>query len=182
MVWAALTGSYETLVPVRRWSTNTGVWAIADVSVAPCPFYREVNVRRLVAVAGVALALSVVSVAIAAPPGAVRGAFSLGTLAKWDERAPYIKGTQVWCAWRGSNVIVNVRVHNSSVETLKVWVKPRYWIARGSEHGSGFTAGDEYTIRGGGSRIILLDAGKPKGTPRGAKIGRCAPYAFTIGN
>jgi hypothetical protein len=66
------------------------------------------------------------------------------------------------------------------VETITATVKPRYYIARGSEHGSSFTAGDDIELVGGRTKSVFLDAGSPENTPNGARIGRCAPYLYLI--
>ena len=76
--------------------------------------------------------------------------------------------------------MVHVTLRNSSVETITATVKPRYYIARGSEHGSSFLAGKDFKIRGGRSVSALMDAGKPKNTPTGARIARCAPYLYLV--
>ena len=125
------------------------------------------------------VALSTVS-AWAQSTGRVRGSFSIGTLASFDDKAKYIHGSNVWCAWRGSHVLVHVTLRNSSVETIKATVKPRYYIARGSEHGSSFLAGKDYKIVGGRTVSALMDAGRPEGTPTAARIGRCAPYLYLV--
>jgi hypothetical protein len=112
--------------------------------------------------------------------GRVGGSFTTGSLASLDDKAHYISGSNVWCTWRGAHVIVHVSLHNHSVETITATVKPRHYIARGSEHGSSFTAGQDFTIGGGKSVSALIDAGSPKNTPTGASIGRCAPYLYLV--
>jgi len=112
--------------------------------------------------------------------GRVGGSFSVGTLASFDDKAKYIRGSNVWCAWRGSHVMVHVTLRNSSIETITATVKPRYYIARGSEHGSSFLAGKDFKLAGGKTRSALIDAGSPKNTPTGARIARCAPYLYLV--
>jgi hypothetical protein len=112
----------------------------------------------------------------------VRGAFSIGDLASFDDLSQYIRGTNVWCAWKSSHVMVHVTLRNTSVERIKATVKPRYYIARGGEHGSGFLGAKDFTLASGQSRSVLIDAGKPEGTPTGARIGRCAPYLYLVDN
>lgn len=41
-------------------------------------------------------------------------------------------------------------------------------------------APEDFTLRGGESRAITIDAGRPEGTPRGSRIGRCAPYLYLV--
>ena len=77
-------------------------------------------------------------------------------------------------------MLAHLTLHNWSVETITATVKPRYFIARGSEHGSSFTAGEDFKLRGGGVRSVLMDAGHPKGTPSGSRISRCAPYLYLV--
>ena len=84
----------------------------------------------LTAIVGVLAA----SASASASAGRVGGSFSTGSLAGLDDKAEYISGSQVWCQWRGNHVTVHVKLHNSSVETITATVKPRYYIARGSEH------------------------------------------------
>jgi hypothetical protein len=112
--------------------------------------------------------------------GRVYGSFGAGTLASFDDRARYISGSNVWCAWRRPHVIVHVSLHNSSVETITATVKPRYYIARGSEHGSGFTSGQDFRLVGGKTVSALMDAGSPQNTPAGARIGSCDPYLYLV--
>jgi hypothetical protein len=112
--------------------------------------------------------------------GRVAGSFSIGTLVSFDDKAQYIQGSKVWCAWHGTHVIVHVTLHNTSVETITATVKPRYYIARGSEHGSSFTSGVDFKIDGGKTVSALIDAGAPKNTPTGARIGTCAPYLYLV--
>jgi hypothetical protein len=76
--------------------------------------------------------------------------------------------------------MVHVTLHNSSVEKIKATVKPRYYIARGSEHGSSFLAGKDFKLATGRTVSALMDAGKPEDTPTGARIGRCAPYLYLV--
>ena len=137
--------------------------------------------RKVVVAAALAAIVGVSAVSAWAHSEArVGGSFSTGTLASFDDKAKYIDGSHVWCAWRGSHVTVHVTLHNSSVETITATVKPRYYIDRGSEHGSSFTAGQDFKLVGGKTVSALLDAGKPENTPTGAKIGRCAPYLYLV--
>jgi hypothetical protein len=133
----------------------------------------------LVAAAVTVISVSAVS-ASAHATGRVAGSFSTGTLAGFDDKAKYIDGSDVWCVWRGNHVMVHVTLHNSSVETLTATVKPRYYIARGSEHGSSFLAGEDFKLVGGKTVSALIDAGKPKDTPQGARIGQCSPYLYLV--
>jgi hypothetical protein len=116
--------------------------------------------------------------ASASPP--VRGSFTVGSLASFDELAKFIKGSDVSCSWSGKHVVVRLVLTNRSVESIKATIKPRYYIARGSEHGSGFTSSRDFTLRGGQRRTVSIDAGSPEGTPTGARIGRCAPYLYLV--
>jgi hypothetical protein len=138
--------------------------------------------KFVIAAAVFALAIVAVSSAWASSQSAkrVRGKFIIGTLASFDDKSKYISGKDVWCAWRGSHVIVHVRLHNSSVEKITATVKPRYYIARGSEHGASFLAGQDFKLAGGKTVAALMDAGKPENTPTGARIGNCAPYLYLV--
>jgi hypothetical protein len=139
---------------------------------------------RKFVIAAAVLVLAVVAVSSASASAQstkrVRGSFGVGTLASFDDKAKYIRGSNVWCMWRGSHVMVHVTLHNSSVERITATVKPRYYIARGSEHGSSFLAGQDFKLAGGKTMSALIDAGKPEGTPTGARIGRCAPYLYWV--
>jgi hypothetical protein len=137
----------------------------------------------LLASAALAATLFGASSASGGPPsGAVRGSFSIGLLASGDELSQYITGSDVWCAWRGTHVVVHVTLKNSSVETISATVKPRYTIARGSEHGTSFLGAKDYTLKGGQSRPLTIDAGRPAGTPSGARIATCSPYLYLVGH
>lgn len=136
--------------------------------------------RFVIAVAAIAIVGVCSASAWAQSSARVGGSFGLGTLAGFDDKAKYISGSNVWCSWRGKHVIVHVTLRNSSVEKITATVKPRYYIARGSEHGSGFTAGEDIDLVGGKTKSVLLDAGSPQNTPTGARIGRCAPYLYLV--
>ena len=139
--------------------------------------------RKFVPVAAVVTAIvgfASASASAAQSGGRVGGSFSVGMLAKFDDKAKYIKGSNVWCTWRGSHVIVHVNLRNTSVETITATVKPRYYIARGSEHGSSFLAGKDFKLGGGRRVSALIDAGQPENTPTGARIGRCSPYLYLV--
>ena len=110
----------------------------------------------------------------------VTGSFSKGILAKYDDKGKFISGSNAWCEWRGSHVMVHVSLRNRSVETITATVKPKYVIANGSAHGDGFLAGEDFKLAGGKSVSALIDAGKPKGTPTGARIGSCVPYLYMV--
>ena len=113
------------------------------------------------------LAIVAVSSASASAQSANRvlGSFSVGSLASFDDKAKYTIGKNVWCTWRGSHVMVHVTLHNRSVERITATVKPRYHIARGSEHGSSFLSGKDFKLAGGRTISALLDAGRPEDTP-----------------
>jgi hypothetical protein len=144
-------------------------------------FYGDQEMRKFVVAVALTAIVGASSVsAWAQSTGRVGGSFGTGALASFDDKAQYIRGTNVWCAWRGSHVIVHVTLHNSSVETITATVKPRYYIARGSEHGSSFLAGQDFKLAGGKTVSTLMDAGHPKNTPTGARIGRCAPYLYLV--
>jgi hypothetical protein len=138
--------------------------------------------KFVIAAAVLVLAIVAVSSASASAQSTNRvpGSFGVGSLASFDDKAKYISGKNVWCAWRGSHVMVHVTLHNSSVEKIKATVKPRYYIARGSEHGSSFLAGKDFKLATGRTVSALMDAGKPEDTPTGARIGRCAPYLYLV--
>jgi hypothetical protein len=137
--------------------------------------------KKFVIAAAVAATVAVTTVsAWAQSNGRVRGSFSVGTLASFDDKSDYIHGSHVWCEWRASHVQVHVTLRNTSIETITATVKPRYYIARGSEHGSSFLAGKDFKIAGGRTISALIDAGSPENTPKGARIGRCAPYLYLV--
>jgi hypothetical protein len=138
--------------------------------------------RMFVVATALATVLGVFAASAWAMPGhtRVRGSFGVGVLAGFDDKAKYIHGSDVWCEWRGSHVFAHVTLHNSSVETITATVKPRYFIDRGSEHGSSFLAGKDFKIVGGKTVSVLMDAGRPENTPTGARIGRCAPYLYLV--
>lgn len=114
------------------------------------------------------------------PKGAVTGKFTIGILAQSDPLAKYIRSASTFCVWAKGHVMVHVNLKNTGAEHVTVNVKPRYFIARGGEHGSGFTSGKDYGFDGGEFRSLWVDAGAPKGVTVGAEISRCAPYLFTI--
>jgi hypothetical protein len=128
----------------------------------------------------VSVFIPVVEASAAQAAAPVRGSFSIGDLASFDDLSKFIRGSNVSCVWQGDRVVVRLTLRNTSIESIKATVKPRYYIARGSEHGSGFTSGKEFRLRGGHSLRVSIDAGSPEGTPRGAKIGRCAPYLYLV--
>jgi hypothetical protein len=132
---------------------------------------------RLLATVAIAL---VAVVCVSSALAATGGSFSKGIFAKYDDKAGYISGRNVWCAWSGNHVVVHVTLQNSSIETITATVKPRYYIARGGEHGSGFLSGVDFKLRGGATMSKTMDAGAPKGTPTGAAIARCAPYLYLV--
>jgi hypothetical protein len=137
--------------------------------------------RRLTTLAvTLVAAAALVAVAVAAPPGAVKGDFSQGLLASSDPLAKYISARDVWCAWKGNRVIVHLTVRNRSVERVEATIKPRYFIHNGGEHGSSFFGAKDFLINGGSSRSITIDAGSPKGTPARSRIGRCAPMLYLL--
>jgi hypothetical protein len=128
-----------------------------------------------------AAALLVVAVTTAAPPkGAVRGTFTVGILAQDNPLAKYMRWSNAFCVWAKDHVMVHVSAKNTGAEHVTASIKPRYFIARGGEHGSGLTSGKDYGFDGGEFRSLWIDAGKPKGVTPKAKIARCAPYLFSI--
>jgi hypothetical protein len=133
--------------------------------------------RALVLIAVVAIALPVA--ALAKPPrGAVRGTFTVGILAQSDQLSKYLKASAVWCVWRGGKVIVHVNLRNTAVEHVTATIKPRYFIRRGGEHGSG-GFGKDYGFDAGEFRSLWIEE-DPKGVPDKTPISRCAPYLFLI--
>jgi hypothetical protein len=137
--------------------------------------------KFVIAIALIAIVGSSCASALAAQSAKrVAGSFSKGFLAKYDDKGKYISGSNVWCAWRGSHVMVHVSLRNRSVETITATVKPKYVIANGGSHGDGFLAGKDFKLAGGKSVSALIDAGKPKNTPTGARIGRCVPYLYMV--
>jgi hypothetical protein len=135
---------------------------------------------RLLAVVSAALFLGTAATAEAKPRGAVPGKFTLGILTEGEQLARYMRASNVFCFWKKDHVIVHVNLKNGAVEHVTATVKPRYYIARGGEHGSGFTSSKDYGFDGGEFRTIFIDAGKPEGVPPGSKIARCAPYLYLI--
>ena len=135
--------------------------------------------RKLFAVAAVALAITSVAYA-AAPKGAVHGKFTIGALAATDPLAKYVKGTAVWCAWKKDHVIVHVNLKNGSAEHITASIEPAYDILRGSTHGAGITNLKNFGVDGGAFRSLWIDAGKPKGVAPHAVISRCHPSLFLV--
>src|SRR4051812_20210149 len=136
--------------------------------------------RMIVAALALSAAAVLVGTALAAPKGAVPGRFTVGLLAGSDQLSSYMKASNVWCVWKGDNVIVHVNMRNTGNEHVTATVKPRYTIARGGEHGSGFSSAEDYGFDGGEFRSLWIDAGSPKGVRIGAKIASCSPYLFLI--
>jgi hypothetical protein len=136
--------------------------------------------------AGAVLTVLVVSLglsvgALAKPPrGAVRGQFTVGILAKYQDLSKYMRWSNVWCVWRGDHIIVHVSAKNTSSEHVTASIKPRYYIARGGAHGDGLTSVQDKGFDAGEFRSLWLDAGKPKGVAAHTPISRCAPYLFMI--
>jgi hypothetical protein len=59
--------------------------------------------------AGLAISLALSVGALAKPPkGAIRGQFTIGILAKYDDMTKYMRWSNVWCVWRGDHIIVHV--------------------------------------------------------------------------
>jgi hypothetical protein len=133
----------------------------------------------VLAIVAVSLGLSVG--ALAKPPkGAVRGQFTIGILAKYDDLTKYMRWSNVWCVWRGDHVIVHVSAKNTSSEHVTATIKPRYYIARGGAHGDGLLSAQDKGFDAGEFRSLWLDAGNPKGVAAHTLISRCAPYLFSI--
>jgi len=125
--------------------------------------------------AGAALAHS-----LKPPKGAVRGTFTVGILAQGEPLTKYLRWSNVWCAWSRGGVIVHVNMRNTAAEHVTAHIKPRYYIARGGEHGSGLGSVEDYGFDSGEFRSLWIDAGKPKGVRIKTPISRCAPYLFLI--
>jgi hypothetical protein len=138
--------------------------------------------RRFLLASMVSLvALGVTATAsVAKPRGAVAGKFTIGILAQTDQLSKYLKASNVFCFWKKDHVMVHVNLKNRAVEHITATVKPRYFIARGGEHGSGFTSAKDFGFDAGEFRALFIDAGKPDGVPPGSTIGRCAPYLYLI--
>ncbi len=129
--------------------------------------------RALVCLVGLGLvvAASAAWAGVSAPPkGAVRGYFSTGFLASSDQLAQYQRGSNVWCAWRGDHVIVHVSLRNTSAEHVTNTIKPRYYIARGGEHGSSFMGAQDFDFNSGELRSLFIDAGHAKGISWGPRL------------
>jgi hypothetical protein len=137
--------------------------------------------RVAVAIGTLCLSCVVAAAATAAPPkGAVRGTFTHGFLASGNALARYMVAGNVWCVWKGDRVVVHVNLRNRSAEHVTATIKPRYFIRRGGEHGSGLTSAEDFGFDSGEFRSLWIDAGKPKGVTRRTPISRCAPYLFAI--
>jgi hypothetical protein len=136
--------------------------------------------RLAVAVVISAISLMLLGAAVAAPPGAVRGSFSKGVLASYDDMSPYISGSDAWCKWSANGVMVHVTIRNRSVERVKVYLKPRYYLRNGGEHGSSFLGAQDFTINARSSRSVLMNAGTPDGVSGRVPIRKCAPMLYLI--
>jgi hypothetical protein len=134
----------------------------------------------LAAAVGVVTAGTIEAAILKPPKGAVRGSFSKGILAETEALARYLKASNIWCAWRGDNVIVHVSLKNTAAEHVTATIKPRYFIQRGGEHGSGLTSAKDYGFDAGEFRSLWIDAGEPEGVKAKTPISRCAPYLFLI--
>jgi hypothetical protein len=131
--------------------------------------------------AALALALLLAVDVLAAPPrGAIRGTFTIGSLAQGDQLTRYMRWSNVWCVWRGDHVIVHASAKNTAAEHVTASIKPRYYIRRGGAHGDGLSSVQDKGFDAGEFRSLWLDAGKPKGVPAHTPISRCAPYLFLI--
>jgi hypothetical protein len=135
--------------------------------------------RRISILVAVIAALALTTAVAALPPkGAVRGTFTIGILAEGSPLLRYVRFSNVFCVWVRDHVFVHVTIRNSGAEQVTLEIVPRYFIARGGEHGS--SLGGHESVKVGRFRSAWIDAEKPKGTPRGARISRCAPYLFSI--
>lgn len=112
------------------------------------------------------------------PPGAVSGTLDkdcgfggcTSTVAE-DQ----LSATNVWCRWRGADVLVHLHLVNGANAHVTARIVPRYEIEDGGVHGDSFGSDRAVEVNAAASRIVTLDAGHPEGVPNGTSISKCDP-------
>jgi hypothetical protein len=127
------------------------------------------------------LALMAASFASASGPitGKIRGTFHRDCLLCDGDLKPYIKTTNVWCAWQDGKVLIHVTMRNKAVEHVTVNWHPSYKIAGGGAHGEGLTSVQSSGFDPGELRQLTIKQ-DPKGVPDNSRISVCKPSFSTI--
>jgi hypothetical protein len=119
-----------------------------------------------------------------APLGAVAGTWDAeceaGFLDECESKdgAKAISASDIWCVWRGDDVIVHAVLHNSFGARLRVGIVPRYRILNGEQHGTSFGSDVSQKIDASGSQSYDVNAGHPTGVPAGSTISSCNPKLY----
>jgi len=86
----------------------------------------------------------------------------------------YVRTSGAWCGWSGGEVVVHVRMRNTSAEHLTVDWHPSYVIENGGEHGAGLSSLQSDGFDAGETRDLLARQ-SPKGVAAGSPIETCKP-------
>ena len=99
---------------------------------------------------------------------------SLGSCAS-DLARDNLRSSDVWCMWRGNNVVVHLRLANTLNAHVTASIVPRYDIENGGTHGDSFGSDQDVQIDAASATEATLNAGSPEGVPPGTKISMCWP-------
>lgn len=87
--------------------------------------------------------------------------------------------SEVWCGWKGSDVVVHAVFTNSYGAGVKLDITPAYSLADAGDHGDASSITEE--VPAGKTVTWLGDAGSPAGSPApGTPITSCAPSINSV--
>jgi len=106
--------------------------------------------------------------------GRVDGTFRRDCLLCDSRLVAYVRTSAAWCGWSAGEVVVHVRMRNTSAEHLTVDWHPSYVIENGGEHGAGLSSVQSDGFDPGETRDLLARQ-SPKGVAEGSPIETCKP-------
>ena len=140
--------------------------------------------RYITAVLGVVAALAFLPSAMAADSAAIHGKItgrfaSASSCFACSDLVRYVKADRVWCAWQGDNVIIHVRLRNTSIEHLTINWHPSYVVRGGGAHGEGLSSLQDSGVNAHASRGVFVTQ-QPKGVPVGSPLSACKPSFYSV--
>ena len=96
------------------------------------------------------------------------------------DAARALRVSNVWCRWRGSNVIVHARLKNGMAADVNLSITPKYRIKDGGQHGTSLGSDIPISLAAGQAIDWIGDAGHPEGVPDGTSISECVPHLHDI--
>src|SRR3954447_8771942 len=91
------------------------------------------------------------------------------------DAAENLDSSDVWCSWKGPDVVVHAVLTNKMNANVKLSIVPKYFLEKGGQHGTSFGSDIPVELAAGERLDWTGNAGQPEGVAPGLAITACEP-------